>query len=231
MSTPSRVRDGFVGQTGDVTNARPPYPLAQVGDEPEDVKDRFRSVLRTARRAHTPRQREAAGLALARVVAAMPALEQARTVSLYAARGGEPPTGPLLELLARHGVRVLLPVLGSGLSRSWALYTGPDELVERAPGRPPEPPGPALPAEALSEADLVLVPALAVDTAGTRLGQGGGWYDRALEHVRPGVLVGAVLYPHEVYDASVQPLPFQEHDRPVDLAVTPEGWHDLRAGV
>ncbi len=211
-----------------MTSARPPYPRPQVGDEPEDVKDRFRSALRAARAGRTPRQIEAAGLALARVVATMPALAGARTVSLYAARGGEPPTGPLLGLLTQRGIRVLLPVLGSGLTRGWAPYTGPDELVVRAPGRPPEPPGPPLSADALTEADLVLVPALAVDTAGTRLGQGGGWYDRALQHVRPGVLVAAVLYPQEVYDAVEHPLPSQPHDRTVDLAVTPEGWRDLR---
>ena len=70
---------------------------------------------------------------------------------------------------------------------------------------------------ALASADLVLVPALAVDAAGVRLGRGGGSYDRALSRVRPGVPVIALLYPGEV----VPVLPAQPHDRPVTAALTP----------
>ena len=117
----------------------------------------------------------------------IPAVAEADCVSVYASRVTEPGTGPLLEALAARGVRVLLPVLGSGLQRDWAEYAGPDDLRERAPGRPPEPGGATLGAATLADADVVIAPALAVDTTGARLGQGGGWYDRALEHLRPGV--------------------------------------------
>ena len=96
-------------------------------------------------------------------------------------------------------------MLGSGLQRDWAEYAGVDDLRERAPGRPPEPGGPTLGAAALAEADVVIAPALAVDTTGARLGQGGGWYDRALEHIRPGVPVIALVFPEELYDADTPP--------------------------
>jgi 5-formyltetrahydrofolate cyclo-ligase len=157
----------------------------------------------------------------------MPAVADATCVSVYAARATEPGTGPLLDALAARGVRLLLPVLGRGLQRDWAQYAGQDDLRERAPGRPPEPGGPTLGATAIGAADVVIAPALAVDTAGARLGQGGGWYDRALEHVRPGVPVVALVFPEELYDAQQRPLPREPHDRLVDAVATPEGWHLL----
>jgi len=65
---------------------------------------------------------------------------------------------------------------------------------------------------------LVLVPALAVDRSGTRLGRGGGWYDRALGHLAPGSVVLAVVYPQEVWPAGA--LPRENHDQSVDGVLT-----------
>ncbi|MDQ2624497.1 MAG: 5-formyltetrahydrofolate cyclo-ligase, partial [Actinomycetota bacterium] len=75
---------------------------------------------------------------------------------------------------------------------------------------------------------VVLAPALAVDTAGNRLGNGGGWYDRALEHARPDVPVIALVHAEEIYDGDEYPLPVEAHDRRVDAVATPEGWRWLR---
>jgi 5-formyltetrahydrofolate cyclo-ligase len=206
-----------------------PYPRVSEGDEVEDVKERLRTAIRTTRKLRSQRLRDAAAQSLADVILTIPAVADATCVSVYASRVTEPGTGPLLEALAARGVRLLLPVLGSGLQRDWAEYTGPDDLRERAPGRPPEPGGPTLGATALAEADVVIAPALAVDTTGARLGQGGGWYDRALEHIRPGVPVIAVVFPEELYDADVRPLPRERHDRLVDAVATPEEWHHITA--
>ncbi len=192
-------------------------------DEIEQLKERWRRRIRTARAHRSARRLEDEARALAEVVVAIPAVDAARCVSLYAARPGEPSTAPLLDLLEQRGVRVLLPVLGTGLQRDWADYAGAADLLERAPGRPPEPSGPSLGAEALAAADVVLVPALAVDTDGNRLGQGGGWYDRALAHARPDAAVIALTYSDEVHDADVEPIPRAPHDRPVDAVATPAG--------
>lgn len=70
---------------------------------------------------------------------------------------------------------------------------------------------------ALAEADLVFVPALAVDADGTRLGRGGGWYDRALARRASHARVVAVCWPWECVDR----LPREPHDAPVDAALTP----------
>jgi 5-formyltetrahydrofolate cyclo-ligase len=75
--------------------------------------------------------------------------------------------------------------------------------------------------EVLQRCRLVLVPALAVDRSGTRLGQGGGWYDRALIHVRADTLVLAVCFPPEVLPPHA--LPYEPHDQPVDGCLTSAG--------
>ncbi|HEY0186902.1 MAG TPA: 5-formyltetrahydrofolate cyclo-ligase [Cellulomonas sp.] len=205
-----------------------PYPHAD-GREVTEVKDELRGLLRAARSGRSPRLRTEAADALVEVLRTLPAVDGVGTVAAYSARPAEPGTLPLLESLSARGIDVLLPVLGAGLQREWARYTGPDDLLQRAPGRPPEPGGPSLGAEGLAQADLILAPALAVDTAGNRLGQGGGWYDRALQHARPGVPVVAVVFAEEVYDAATRPLPHEPHDRRVDLALTPERWLRLAA--
>ena len=162
----------------------------------------------------TPAERDAAGRLLAGV--GLEIVRDARVVAAYAGVGTEPPTRPLLEAIA--GVtRVVLPVVsGQGLSwgdlPSWTqLSLSPTGLM-----------GPALctdsAAEAAATADLVLLPALAVDRAGHRLGRGGGYYDRWLPDPAPGRLI-AVVYDGEVLDE----VPHEPHDRRVDAALTPSG--------
>ena len=201
-----------------------PYPV-HPSLEVEDAKIALRGAIRAARDTRSERRREEAAQALAEVVLTIPEVRDAQRVGLYAARPNEPGTTPLLAALDALGKEILLPVLGAGLQRDWALYAGEDDLLQRAPGRPPEPSTQALGAAALETADVVIAPALAVDTAGNRLGQGGGWYDRALAHVRPGVKVIALVFPDEIYDATERPLPCEDHDRPVDGVATPLEWH------
>jgi 5-formyltetrahydrofolate cyclo-ligase len=74
--------------------------------------------------------------------------------------------------------------------------------------------------DAISSAGLVLVPGLAADTTGTRLGRGGGSYDRALLRRRPGSRVLVVLHPGELRE---EPLPADLHDQPVDGVLTVDG--------
>lgn len=140
-------------------------------------------------------------------------------VALYASRPDEPGTLGLIPLLERLGWRVLLPRLGR--TPDWAWSTHP--LV---PGwaNIPEPTGPALGPEVLSLADLLILPALAVAHDGTRLGTGGGWYDRALPHARPEVPRWVLVNADEV----VPRLPSEPHDLPVDVAVTEAGFTHLR---
>jgi 5-formyltetrahydrofolate cyclo-ligase len=204
-----------------------PYVEFRAGSDLTAAKDELRRAILAARERRSPRERERAATDLAQVVGDLPAVRGAGVVAAYASRAAEPATTPILERLLLRGTRVLVPVLGAGLAREWAWLTATDQLEVRAPGRPPEPPGPSLPAGTLAEAEVVLVPALAVDTVGTRLGHGGGWYDRVLAHARPGTPLVALVYPEEVYDAADHPLPREPHDRLVDSVATTAGWRRL----
>ena len=91
--------------------------------------------------------------------------------------------------------------------------------------RPQEPENAAEGPEALTSAELIIVPAFAVDEHGFRLGRGGGWYDRALEHRSSTARVVAVCWPWEPTDETV---PHEPHDIPVDGVLTPDGYADVR---
>ena len=97
----------------------------------------------------------------------------------------EPGSPELLDSLVRNGCQVLLPVVTPQGPLDWAAYTGVRSL-RAGPWGLREPIGPLLGAEAIATAALVLVPALAVDWQGIRLGRGGGHYDRTLPLAAPG---------------------------------------------
>lgn len=80
--------------------------------------------------------------------------------------------------------------------------------------------------EALAKADIIAVPALSVDARGTRIGQGGGWYDRALLHAPPSTPRVGVLFDE---DFASSPLPRMPHDQRMNAILTPSGYRILDA--
>ena len=133
------------------------------------------------------------------------------------------PLEPDLSLTLRAFDHALLPVLideagAPYRSPRWGLWEAGQALV--TPSRPPaQPCGEAMGAESLAEADLIIIPALAASADGARLGQGGGWYDRALLHRSPGVAVVSVVFDDEVLESGV--IPTEAHDVPIDAIITP----------
>ncbi|ACV09608.1 5-formyltetrahydrofolate cyclo-ligase [Jonesia denitrificans] len=209
-----------------MSGMKQPYPI-DTRFEIEDAKAALRSAIRSNREARSERLRQEAGADFAKTLLTVPQIRAAKTLALYASRPGEPDTGPALDALTHVGKRIILPVLGAGLTRDWAVYRGAEDLQQRAPGRPPEPSGDPLGPEALAQADVIIAPALAVDSAGLRLGQGGGWYDRALVHARADARTIALVYPEELYDAQERPLPREDHDQLVDGVATTTSWQWL----
>ena len=128
----------------------------------------------------------------------------------------------LLDTLVRAGARVLLPVPPPVGALDWATYTGPADLVPGRFGIPVPSSTPQGP-ERIADADLVLVPAVAVDRSGTRLGRGGGYYDRSLALAGPRPRLVALVDPENVLDH----LPAEPHDRRVDAVLTPDGLLDF----
>ena len=139
--------------------------------------------------------------------------------ALFAPTPLEPDMSLTLGLFERALLPVLLDEAGAPLGEPrWGLWEAGRALVTL--GRPPaQPDGEVLGAESLKEADLIVIPALAASADGTRLGQGGGWYDRALMHRSPGVPVVAVVFDDEVLEPGI--IPAEPHDVPVDAIVTP----------
>jgi len=170
-----------------------------------------------ARRSALPAdQRSAAGTLIRDAVLAEPQVQMAGTIAAYYSIGAEPGTHGLVFALWKRGSYVLLPVLRPDGDLDWASYEGPDSMVPGPRGllEPGEPPRGV---DAVARADAVLVPALAVDGAGRRLGRGGGSYDRALARVGPLVPLIALVYDDEL----VEQVPTEGHDIPVRATVSP----------
>jgi 5-formyltetrahydrofolate cyclo-ligase len=165
------------------------------------------------------------GHALAERALELPELAHARTVAAYVSVGSEPGTRALLDALRARGVRVLLPALLPDNDLDWGEYGGPGSLARVQHGGKMalfEPSGARLGPDAVTAADVVLLPGLAVDARGMRLGRGGGSYDRVLarlERAGAGPRLVVLLYDTEV----VAHVPAEAHDKPVHAVVTPSG--------
>ncbi|WP_328560986.1 5-formyltetrahydrofolate cyclo-ligase [Streptomyces coelicoflavus] len=203
-------------------------PHINPSDEPD--KRTLRRDFLAARNRLTPDDVREAADALAVRALGLPEVAGARAVAAYVSVGAEPGTLALLDALRARGVRVLLPALLPDNDLDWGEYTGEDSLARvRHGGRMElsEPAGERLGRDAVTRADVVLLPGVAVDGRGLRLGRGGGSYDRVLARLeaagaRPALLV--LLYDREV----VARVPAEPHDRPVDAVVTPSGVRRFR---
>ncbi|HEY3749122.1 MAG TPA: 5-formyltetrahydrofolate cyclo-ligase [Pseudonocardiaceae bacterium] len=177
-------------------------------------KREWRARLLAARRLVPPVQRAEEATALAAAADSIPG----DPVCCYLPVGTEPGSLDLLTALIGQDRRVLLPVVVGPAPLDWAYYEGPDSLAP-GPFGLREPAGPRLGASAISLAEAVLVPALAVDRAGHRIGKGGGHYDRSLPLARPTTPLVAVVRDSEV----VAMLPAEPHDIPMTAVLTPIG--------
>jgi 5-formyltetrahydrofolate cyclo-ligase len=190
--------------------------------EVAEAKRRLRRAIGARRREVAPDEAEAAGRAAALRLLAEPRLAGAARVALYAALPDEVPTRPLFEALAARGVPRLLPRLAPEGQLDFVPVEGWEEL---APGRFGALEAPAAAAAVrLDPGDLVVLPGVAFDPAGHRLGRGGGHYDRTfpVPRVAPGAreaelprLVG-LAYEFQV----VHRVPHDSHDRGMDAIVT-----------
>ena len=133
-------------------------------------------------------------------------------IAAYLPFGSEPPAHLLIERLDRWDVVVPDPAARLGVV-AWRRVGS-----MRASG------------EGLARVGLVIVPALAVDELGTRLGQGGGWYDRALIAAPPTTPLVAMVNAAEFLPAGV--IVRQGHDIPMTHALLPSGlaWLNARPG-
>lgn len=150
------------------------------------------------------------------------------SVCAFLPTGSEPPLDPTLESLHASGRRVFVPVSRPGRILEWARWT-PDADVGTSRFGIREPVGTRHGPEIFRDAALRLVPALAVDTRGIRLGYGGGFYDTALDSAALGPHSGAtvgICFADELLPAGS--VPAEPHDAALPLVCTERGFTRIR---
>lgn len=183
------------------------------------TKQELRATVRSRRRMRGASATAALAERVAEQLAALTRSFDARVVACFASTPLEPPTGAFLAWARQHDIQVLLPRAISDTELEWCPDTG--ELAEHPRLRVPEPTGPAL-ASGLDTAELIVLPAAAADRSGTRLGWGGGFYDRALEVLPPEQRTRLIALVHD--DEVFEGLPREPHDVPVIGIVTPNNY-------
>jgi 5-formyltetrahydrofolate cyclo-ligase len=177
----------------------------------EDRKRALRAAVLAARRDLTDQQRTAASSAIVGRLQRMPELRTARTVLLYAATKGEVDLGELASALAAREVRTLFPRVGA--DDELELVAAEVGMLRPGYRGIQEPAGVRIDPAVV---DVALIPGVAFDLAGGRLGRGGGHYDRLLARLPDQALRIGVAFACQV----VPRVPRDDHDAVVDLVVT-----------
>lgn len=177
-------------------------------------KAEWRTRITAERRSQVSESRASEAAALTAAATRLPG----DVICAYVPVGTEPGSPALLDQLLDLGKRVLLPIVRDEPGPlDWAAYEGPSTL---GPGRMRgllEPTGARLGVATIETADLVLIPALAIDDEGNRLGRGAGHYDRSLGYAAPGAALIAVVRDTEL----VRELPAEPHDVRMTGVLTP----------
>jgi len=181
-------------------------------------KQQLRRQMIAARQALTPADRACRSALAQQAVLATPEWTQARTVLLYIPVRGEVDTVLLAAAGVQQGKQLLLPRAEQGGRRLW-LHRWDGTVDQLAPGAYGIPePLPDLPQADPAGVDLVVVPGVAFDRRGYRLGYGGGYYDRALPGMDRAVKIG-LGYAFQLVDL----LPAEAHDVRLHAVATDDG--------
>ena len=186
----------------------------------------LRQVVRQRRAGRDRSQRERDDQARFERLAGLLRIRRPRRLAAYLSAGTEPDSRRMLDWVFGLGVPIALPVLTDGAgqwlqSPAWAPYEGTDRLREGRSGIL-EPAGSVLPEDVLVNVDLMIVPGLAADLQGNRLGRGGGWYDRARSN-RVALETWLLLNDDEILDE----VPVDSWDLPVSRLISPSRSVDI----
>jgi 5-formyltetrahydrofolate cyclo-ligase len=146
-------------------------------------------------------------------LAASEEFKNAKVIASYFSYGDEPETAQLNRAIVESGKTLLLPRI-VGTEIEWVQWDGLENSL-KTHKKIKEPTGEIYPE--WQKIDLIVVPALRIDRSGYRLGQGGGFYDRALPQLTAWSI--GLIHPDEI---SSQDLPREEWDIPLDAAATPD---------
>lgn len=182
------------------------------------AKEEIRTRLRLLLGALSPGQREAASRQIARRLRSAPEWTRVLTLFGFHPLQTEPDLLPVLRAAAAEGRTVALPRWRAGDGDYEAARLPAEGPLVSGPFGVPEPP-PSAPVIPFEQLDLVLVPGLAFDPSGRRLGRGKGYYDRLLARAVRARRWGVA------FDLQILPrVPAEPHDLNVDVLITPERW-------
>lgn len=190
-----------------------------VGEPARGAKLALRELIRMQRLTHSEQARFAAAHDLCHRFVELPYVRRARNVALYVSGSYEPGTHVIRTALAELGVHILLSVINSSGELEW--FDDPAPPSEGSSYWPASTPLSSPWHPTLDDVSVLLVPALAVDTLGRRLGRGSGCYDTLLGSLGPNTFTLAAVYEREVFDAAVEPVPAECHDVPIGAVITP----------
>jgi len=182
-------------------------------------RQNIRIHVRQLRRALTPEQQQLAAMQVAEHALNFPPVQQARKIALFLAVDGELNTRPLITRLWQHKQEVYLPVLHP-FAKGQLLFIRYDAATPLTPNRLaiPEPTLDIRNLVTLNELDVLMVPLVAFDSQGQRLGMGGGFYDRTLQNWQQHGFLPIGL----AHDCQwVEALPVAKWDVPLPAMITP----------
>jgi 5-formyltetrahydrofolate cyclo-ligase len=179
------------------------------GADKKILRAELRALLRTP-----PADREVLSARICERILALPEWQAAQTVALFRPLPSEPAVDPLLQVALAEGKRVALPRICGDDLRWIRITPGYERVASPRFAHLEEPAGSELILPV--HLDLVLVPGLGFGSGGERLGRGGGYYDRALAAMPPGVVRLGVCYAFQIREY----IPRESHDRKVDKVIT-----------
>ncbi|MFP6664143.1 MAG: 5-formyltetrahydrofolate cyclo-ligase [Deltaproteobacteria bacterium] len=191
-----------------------------MGTSAEEAKRIKRSHFRRERGALSAAQEQARAQRLGDLSATSPLLHDAATIAAYIACDGEIDPALLVAQRAAAGVQILLPRILPDRLLEFAPAAAYGEPLVLGPHGILQPSGGTIELGAPPQPRLMLVPSVALDRQGRRLGRGGGYYDRLLPAARRHgwVIVGLCHAEH-----LVDTLPVEDHDARVDACLTNDG--------
>lgn len=193
-----------------------PLSFDDSGHALAERKKALRQSIRARRQAMSQDARATATAGITQQLTAFVSHLRPMRIACYLATETEPETRPFIDWALDSGLDVLLPISREDGLLDWAhAEAGVDPLSGRH--GLPEPAGQHLGVDALGTVDLAIVPASAVDRAGTRMGWGLGYYDKSLATLTVTPPLFALVYDEEVVDS----LPREAHDIPASGVITP----------
>ena len=175
------------------------------------TKEELRRLVRSQKRMYSAQQLQAMSAEAVARLMALPQMAAAKTVMLYYSLPDEVSTHELADRLVKRGKVVVLPVVTGPAEMELRRYRSADDLSMGAFGIM-EPTGE--PFTSLAEIDLAVVPGMAFDTRGNRLGRGKGYYDRFLSQLPQATKVG-LCFPFQKFPG----VPTDENDVRMDLVI------------